>query len=319
MKKKAGREKGRKGTVLPSRDPREPRLKNITGKKDTKNKKMAETDRGSSGSEYLANLRKKAEKKFRADDGQKEVTPEETRRLLHELRVHQIELETQNEELRRTQVELETARAGYFDLFNLAPVGYVLVGEQGFLLEANLTAAVLLGSDRGALIRQPFSRFILRDDQDIFYLHRKQLMETGKAQTLELRLLNRKGNQFWAQLDMTLSQKSESGTSPLCRIVMSDIRERRMAEEVKKLLIVELESALAKIKTLSGLLPICAGCKKIRDDQGYWGQVEEYIMAHSEARFTHSMCPECMEKYYPKLEKDGDENQSGAPPSGEDR
>jgi CheY-like chemotaxis protein len=63
----------------------------------------------------------------------------------------------------------------------------------------------------------------------------------------------------------------------------------------------ELQKALAKIKTLSGLLPICASCKKIRDDQGYWTQLEYYISEHSEAEFTHGCCPECMEKLYPEI------------------
>jgi AmiR/NasT family two-component response regulator len=63
----------------------------------------------------------------------------------------------------------------------------------------------------------------------------------------------------------------------------------------------ELQQALAKVKTLSGMLPICASCKKIRDDQGYWQQVEEYIQEHSEAEFTHGICPECVRKLYPEL------------------
>jgi AmiR/NasT family two-component response regulator len=62
----------------------------------------------------------------------------------------------------------------------------------------------------------------------------------------------------------------------------------------------ELQQALAEVKTLTGLLPICSGCKKIRDDQGYWKQVEVYIMQHTEAKFTHGLCPECLDKYYPE-------------------
>jgi CheY-like chemotaxis protein len=68
-------------------------------------------------------------------------------------------------------------------------------------------------------------------------------------------------------------------------------------------LIQELQKALANVKSLSGLLPICAGCKKIRDDQGYWSQVESYIQKHSEATFTHGLCPDCIKKYYPELEE----------------
>ena len=81
------------------------------------------------------------------------------------------------------------------------------------------------------------------------------------------------------------------------------LMERKRIEEARKHLIVELENALAKVKALSGLLPICAGCKQIRDDQGYWGQVEIYIQKHSEAQFTHSLCPDCVKKYYPEKEE----------------
>jgi PAS domain-containing protein len=88
------------------------------------------------------------------------LSPKEVGRLGHELRVHQIELEMQNEELRRAQEVLEASRARYFDLYDLAPVGYVTVSEPGMILEANITAATLLGSLRGALVRQPHSSLI---------------------------------------------------------------------------------------------------------------------------------------------------------------
>jgi DNA-binding response OmpR family regulator len=78
------------------------------------------------------------------------------------------------------------------------------------------------------------------------------------------------------------------------------VRAIRYALERERL-IVELREALVHIKTLSGLLPICAGCKKIRDDKGYWSQVESYIARHSEATFTHSLCPDCMKKLYPDI------------------
>ena len=74
-------------------------------------------------------------------------------------------------------------------------------------------------------------------------------------------------------------------------------------------LISELREALAQVKTLGGLLPICSGCKKIRDDKGYWSQVESYIASHSEATFTHSLCPDCLKKYFP----DVDESKASVP------
>jgi hypothetical protein len=83
-----------------------------------------------------------------------------------------------------------------------------------------------------------------------------------------------------------------------------DITERKCIEEEREQLIAELQKALSEVKTLGGLLPICASCKKIRDDQGYWQQIEGYIREHTEAEFSHSICPECAKKLYPDLYED---------------
>ncbi|MGA1871961.1 MAG: PAS domain-containing protein [bacterium] len=81
---------------------------------------------------------------------------------------------------------------------------------------------------------------------------------------------------------------------------LHDISKRKRAEEKNEKLTKKLQDALAKVKHLHGLIPICAGCKKIRDDKGYWNQIEIYIQNHSEAEFSHSLCPECAKKLYPK-------------------
>jgi FixJ family two-component response regulator len=80
------------------------------------------------------------------------------------------------------------------------------------------------------------------------------------------------------------------------------LRERQEAVAAQKKLIGELEEALSKVKTLRGLLPICSGCNKIRDDKGYWSQVEGYIQEHTDAQFTHGLCPDCIRKYFPEME-----------------
>jgi hypothetical protein len=80
--------------------------------------------------------------------------------------------------------------------------------------------------------------------------------------------------------------------------------ERNRAEEKQRRLIRELQKALAEVKTLSGMLPICANCKKVRDDKGYWNQIESYLADHSEAKLSHSICPECAQKLYPEFFKE---------------
>jgi PAS domain S-box-containing protein len=84
-------------------------------------------------------------------------------------------------------------------------------------------------------------------------------------------------------------------------IVGRDISERKKRDAERELLLASLEEALANIKTLRGLVPICSACKRIRDDKGFWSQVESYVSAHSEAKFSHGICPECARKLYPEL------------------
>jgi hypothetical protein len=84
-------------------------------------------------------------------------------------------------------------------------------------------------------------------------------------------------------------------------VFVEDITERKKVEAEREKLIRELRKALAEVKKLSGLLPICASCNKIRDDRGYWNRLETYIQAHSEAKFSHSVCPECARRLYPDL------------------
>jgi PAS domain S-box-containing protein len=188
--------------------------------------------------EQGAELRRRAEKIARGKAAQSPedldtLLSEETRQTLHELRVNQIELEMQNEELRAAQAELDAARARYFDLYDLAPVGYCTISEPGLIQETNLTAATLLGVSRGALIKQPISRFILKEDQDIYYLHRKLLFETGAPQIYELRMVKKDQKVFWAHLAATAARDADG--APVCRVVLSDISLKISHEQLRNL------------------------------------------------------------------------------------
>jgi hypothetical protein len=137
------------------------------------------------------------------------------------LQVHQIELEMQNEELRRAQEELEASRARYFDLYDLAPVGYFTLSEQGLILEANLTGAGLLGlgrrdltSSRSPATSSPKTRTSTTGTADSSWKR--------APQECELRMLRADAAPFWARLESTVAQDGESGDS-VCRVVVSDI------------------------------------------------------------------------------------------------
>lgn len=123
----------------------------------------------------------------------------------------------------------------------------------------------------------------------------------------ELRELTAAFNRMSATLKQEhdlLEQRVGERTAQLAQAneqLMLDNAQRQLAEQEKQRLIEELQAAAAKVKTLSGLLPICSSCKKIRDDHGYWNQLESYIAQHSGARFTHGVCPECALKFFPEI------------------
>jgi len=148
------------------------------------------------------NLRKQAEKKLKAQEKMLDDMAEtDVRKLAHELQVHQVELELQNEELGLAQQELARMHNRFVDLYDFAPAGYLTLDEKGMILEANLTFADMLGIERGKLIKRPLSAFISADDQGIYYLHHKEFVKTEKIQICEFRIRRKDSSIFWARLE----------------------------------------------------------------------------------------------------------------------
>jgi diguanylate cyclase (GGDEF)-like protein/PAS domain S-box-containing protein len=176
-------------------------------------------------------LRTEAEKRVAGSSG-KSAAPKkpDLDKLVHELQIHQVELEVQNEELRRTQEELQLSREQYFDLYDIAPVGYFVLSEKGVILEANLTGANMLGVVPRDLRAQLFSSLVFKADQDIYYLHRKHLFATQEPQACEMRMVRGDGTLLWARVEAILAQHAKSG-KPVCRAVMSDISRQKQVEE----------------------------------------------------------------------------------------
>jgi PAS domain S-box-containing protein len=119
-----------------------------------------------------------------------------------------------------------------------------------------------------------------------------------RTRTIELLEYTKDRKPVWVETTMSFLRNGDGLATGVVG-VSRDITERKQFEQERERLIRELEEALAKVKTLKGLLPICPSCKKIRDDQGYWHQVEIYIRDHSEAEFSHNICPDCLERLYP--------------------
>jgi len=384
--------------------------------------------KNSTQSKMFTDLRGKAELLLQDRTADRQApTLEDFDCLLHELEVHQIELEMQNEELRNAQQIIEAVSIEYTDLYDFAPIAYLSINQKGIIQKANLTAAKLLGIERNQLLQQTLNPFIFNDDRDIWYIHLRKINELECKQTCELKMIKEDGSLLHVQID-SIPIVDLQGNASLIRTVITDITDRKQAEnelhrveaekqaiidasvdsiihidndmkvfwaneiaaarikkapedligkkcyelfagsndfcsgcifrdvldtekvgntvlsllgdnkadksfwecyvvpvrdennqvtgvieiarnislrkldeEERERLIGKLQKALFEVKKLSGLLPICASCKKIRDDKGYWNQIESYIREHSDANFTHSICPECKKKLYPEL------------------
>jgi PAS domain S-box-containing protein len=146
---------------------------------------------------------------------------EPTDATFHELRVHQIELEMQNEELRRAQADLEASRARYFDLYDLAPVGYCTLDAAGIIEEVNLTAARMFGVTKDLLVGKPLTDFVHRDSQDTFYRHRKQLQDSPAPRAFELLFQRRRHGSFWGWVEIQVARGLQDAFS--CRVAFTDI------------------------------------------------------------------------------------------------
>jgi len=131
----------------------------------------------------------------------------------------------------------------------------------------------------------------------------KESFDRGASAEFEFKAKRANGEIFPTEHTVSLL-KDGNGVAIGIVSVVRDITERKRIEEEKEKVLVDLRKALSEVKQLTGFIPICASCKKIRDDKGYWSDVEKYISDHSEALFSHGICPDCMRKLYPELADD---------------
>ena len=157
------------------------------------------------------------------------IAPSDLHELIEKLKIHQIELEIQNDELCSTQARLEVSQHKYFELYDLAPVGYVTLNPKGIILEINLTAADLLGFPRSQLTSKYFGKFVFPDFQDIFYIHCNTVSKTREKKTCELKFVKKDGGQVYVQMN-TLPIQTENGELSELRATMTDITKRKLLE-----------------------------------------------------------------------------------------
>jgi PAS domain S-box-containing protein len=178
---------------------------------------------------HIRALRQKAEKALlEAPEKPALMSGTDLQGLVHELSVHQIELEMQNEELRRSQEQLEESRTEYADLYDFAPVGYLTFDAKGLISRANLTACGLLGIERSLLLKKPFAIFIHPESRDLFHFHRQKVVEITTTQACQLVLKRKDGTFFDARLESVAVQFHGNA---LIRTVLTDITEHKRADQ----------------------------------------------------------------------------------------
>lgn len=213
-----------------------------------------------------------------------------------------IERELAAARLRRTQKQMRDAEAHLAAVVESSDDAIISKTLDGTVLSWNQAAERIYGYTATEMIGRPISVLVppSRMAELAEILQRIQRGErVGRFDTLR----KRKDGSI-VEVSITISPiRDATGRVTGASAIARDITERRQEEALRLRLIDELSQALKQAKTLSGLLPICASCKKIRDDQGYWQQVEVYIQEHSEAGFTHGLCPGCIVKYFPEISR----------------
>jgi PAS domain S-box-containing protein len=181
------------------------------------------------------------------------MTPADVGKLVHELEVHQIELEIQNEELRYAQSRLEEARDRYSDLYDFSPVGYLSLSPDGLLVEANLTACKMLGLERKELLDRRFTDLIAPHDQDTFYTFRRHCVDEGTKQTCDLALKNGDAGAFLARLDGIVTPADSGGLT--LRLAIIDITQQKKTQEIAAAALDEAKSVRSRLETILKTIP----------------------------------------------------------------
>jgi two-component system, LuxR family, sensor kinase FixL len=189
-------------------------------------------------------LRKLAEDHLSSGTKLPASLPNDINELIHELEVHQIELEMQHNELQQAYDHLEKARQQSAELFDFAPVGYLITDRDGVILNANLTAAAMLGIERTELMQTRFANFLEKEDRDTYYIHRRAAFRNRQSQSCEVQIIRRNQSGFYAQINIDVVAQDED----VCRMSITNISQLKHAEEVLKQTLFR-EKELNELKT----------------------------------------------------------------------
>ncbi|NTW76702.1 MAG: PAS domain S-box protein [Syntrophaceae bacterium] len=223
---------------------------------------------------------------------------ERTAELMQVNRMLQLEIS----ERKRAEVVMKESEEKYTQFFKTSRDCVFITSRDGRLIDLNDTAVELFGySSREELLQKKIPYVYANQEERA--KHARVITECGYTKEYPVDLCRRDGS-IRHVLITAVARYDASGRTIGFQGTIRDITEKRQVEEEREKLILDLQKTISQVKTLNGLLPICASCKKIRDDEGYWNQIEEYLRDHSEVEFSHSLCPECAEKLYPEIYKE---------------
>jgi PAS domain S-box-containing protein len=191
------------------------------------------------------------------------------------------------------------AEANFTRLFETMPIGLFHMRPDGTILQVNSALAEMLGFENPVEVSgHHAAEFFNSPEEHLAW--RNNIERDGTLVGHETQIHRRDGSPLWVEISARALRDGLSG-SLFYEGSVEDISQRRAAQQERERLIAELRGALSHAKQLSGLLPICSSCKKIRDDRGEWNPMEVYIQQRSDASFTHSFCPECVRRLYPEI------------------
>ena len=234
-------------------------------------------------------------RQLRAREAAEAQLQEANRTLEQRVQERTSKLQTVNENLR-------TSEERWHALLHSAHDAIISTDSNGRIISWNNGAQTMFCYAAGEVMDQPLTALMPERYREAHQIGMRRYLATGEARvigrTVELHGRRKDGSEF--PLELSLSTWS-TAKGRFFTGILRDITERQRVQQENERLIANLQQALADVKRLGGLLPICAGGKKIRDDTGYWHKVEAYIEEHSVAKFTHGLCPICIKKFYPDL------------------
>lgn len=205
-------------------------------------------------------------------------------------------------ERKRFDEELRKSEERFRRIVTTVREGILQIDEHRNIAFANQYFAEMLGYRLDEVLGRPFESFFFEEDREDFHRRQGQRQE-NRQDSFERRFRSKVGREVWTIVsasplfDVEDTFRGAFGT-------VTDISERKQAEIRLQEANEHLQRAMEQVKTLRGIVPICMHCKKIRDDKGYWNQVEVYVRKHTEAEFSHGLCPDCLVRLYPDMEED---------------